>query len=53
MIIFFSLGLGLMLGILALCITKSKVLMQKKSKEFAEKISAHITMIAGIAIILM
>jgi ABC-type nickel/cobalt efflux system permease component RcnA len=53
MIIFFSLGLWLMLGILALCIKKSKILLQKKSQKFAQRITAHITILSWIAIIIM
>ncbi len=53
MIIFFSLWLWLMLGILALWIKKSKILLQKKSQKFAEKVTAHITILSWIFIIIM
>jgi ABC-type nickel/cobalt efflux system permease component RcnA len=53
MIVCFSLGLGLMLGILALTVTKSRRYLEQKWQQFAERISAHITIIAGIAIIIM
>lgn len=52
-IICFSLGLWLMLAILALLVTQSRVLLEKRSYQFAERISAHITILAGIAIIIM
>ena len=53
MILFFSLGLWLMLGIIAFWIKKSKILLEKKSQQFAEKVSAHITILSWIGIILM
>ncbi len=52
-IVAFSLGLWLMLAILALVVTKSRVLLERHSQQFAARIIAHITILAGIAIVIM
>lgn len=49
----FSLGLGLMLGILATMISRGKSWMRAKSETFTEKFSAYTTLMSGVMIILL
>lgn len=51
LILSFSIGIGLMLGIIAFFITKWKFLLNKKSEFLAEKINNYLTLFAGIFII--
>jgi ABC-type nickel/cobalt efflux system permease component RcnA len=53
MIICFSLGLWLMLGILSILVKQSQRFLSKKSQSFSEKVSARITLWAGVLIIIM
>lgn len=53
MILVFSLGLGLMLGILAWIIGHGKSWLSKKSEKTSEKFSAYITFYSGVFIIIL
>lgn len=53
MILLFSAGLGLMLGILAWIISGGKSWLSKKSEYTSEKFSAYMTLYSGIFITLL
>lgn len=52
-ILFFSLGLWMTLGIISLLVKQSQRLLSDKSKALSEKVSANITFLAGILIVIM